>query len=71
MGARNSDVGIRANFDLAENVAKYTTSGYMRQQCTRQIEDNEAGRKTTYTTWIEINHEVFMPSERTLSGWMY
>jgi len=67
MGAGNSDVGIRANFDLAENVVKYTTSGYMRLQCTRQVEDG----KTTYTTWIEINHEVFVPSERMLSGRMH
>jgi hypothetical protein len=29
MGAGNSDVGIRANFDLAESAVKYTTSSYM------------------------------------------
>ena len=48
--ASNSDVGTCANFKLAENIVKYTTSGYMRQQCTRQIEDDEASRKTTYKT---------------------
>ena len=51
MGAGNSGVG---NFGFAENVVKYATSGYIRQQCTRQVEDDEAGRKTTYTMWIEI-----------------
>jgi hypothetical protein len=36
----------------------------MRQQRTRQIEDDEASRKTTYKTQIEISHDVFAPSEK-------
>jgi hypothetical protein len=42
--------GIPANFDLSENPCNYTTSGSLRQQSSRQVEDDEAGRKTTYTT---------------------
>jgi hypothetical protein len=52
---------VPANFDVAEDLRKYTTSGYMRQQSTRQVEEDEAGRKTTYSTWIEIKQEVFVP----------
>jgi hypothetical protein len=44
--SEDSNVDIYANFRLAENV-KYAAAGYMRQQCTRQIEDDEASRKTT------------------------
>ena len=49
-GSSNSDVGICANFKLAENVVKYAASSYICQQCTCQVEDDEASRKTAYKT---------------------
>ena len=57
------------NFELSENVCKYTTSGALRQQCSRQVEDDESGKKTTYTTWIEIKQEVLVPTIKDV-GWV-
>lgn len=52
------------NLGLAANVSEYTTSGSLRQQSTRRVEEDESGTKTTYTTWIEIKQELFVPRDK-------
>ena len=66
---RDITPAVLANFELSENVCKYTTSGTLRQQCSRQVEDDETGKKTMYTTWIEIKQEAFVPNIKDV-GWV-
>jgi hypothetical protein len=59
---------LPTDFDFANHVAKYITSGSMRHQHSRKVVEDPSGTKTTLKTWIEITQEITVPSAEQL-GW--
>lgn len=66
--SKKSSSSLPKDFDFAEHVAKYTTSGSMRHQHSRKVIEDENGTQTTLKTWIEITQEINVPSADQL-GW--
>ena len=58
---------LPTDFNFADHVAKYITSGSIRHQHSRKVIQDYRGTKTTLKTWIEITQEINVPNADQLT----
>jgi hypothetical protein len=64
---KGSPSDLPTDFNFAEHVAKYITSGSIRHQHSRKVIQDHRGTKTTLKTWIEITQEINVPNADLLT----